>query len=297
MNKDPNWDLYRTFGAVLEEGSLSGAARALGLTQPSVARHIDALEAAIGADLFIRTQRGLTPTDLALELKPYVDLLGSTAAALRRTADGSPGEVSGTVRISTSEVVGIEHMAAILTKMRRRYPELALEMTLSNDVDDLAQREADIAIRMVRPTQQALIARRVGVIPLGLHAHRSYLDRRGMPESLADLKAYDLIGFDVETPAIRRIAAEFPQLSRSVFAFRSDSDVAQLAAIRAGFGIGVCQRPVAARDPNLVAVLPDAFRVDLDVWVVMHEDLRTSMRCRAVFDALVEGLRPLVTKS
>lgn len=296
MNNDPNWDLYRSFGAVLQEGSLSGAARALGLTQPSVARHIDALEAAIGADLFIRTQRGLTPTDLALELKPYVDLLGSTAAALLRTADGRPGEVSGTVRISTSEVVGVEHMAAILTRMRRRYPALTIELTLSNEVDDLSQREADIAIRMVRPTQQALIARRVGVIPLGLHAHRDYLTRCGTPESFDELADYDLVGFDVETPAIRRIAAKYPQMSRSVFALRSDSDVAQLAAIRAGFGIGVCQIPVAARDPDLVAVLPDAFRVDLEVWVAMHEDLRTSARCRAVFDALVDGLGGIVMK-
>ncbi|WP_428682618.1 LysR family transcriptional regulator [Reyranella sp.] len=294
MNSLPSWDVYRTFEAVLREGSLSGAARALQLTQPSVARHIDALEKAIGVTLFMRTPRGLSPTDAALELKPFAELLASTSAALLRTAEGRLGEVRGTVRISASEVVGIEHLPAILTRLRRRHPALTIELSLSNALDDLLQRKADIAIRMVRPEQKALVAKRIGFIQVGLHAHRDYLARRGVPASMDDLRDHDLIGYDAETPAIRAIAQKYPALDRGAFALRVDSDVAQLSAIRAGFGVGICQVPIAASESDLVRVLPRAFTVNLETWIAMHEDLRSSARCRAVFDALAEELMPLV---
>ena len=296
MSQEPSWDLYRTFNAVLSEGSLSGAARALGLTQPSIARHIDALEQAVGAPLFLRTSRGLSPTDAALELKPFADLMASTTAAFLRTAEGRTGEVDGTVRISASEVVGIVHLPAILTRLRQRYPRLTIELTLSNAVDDLMKRQADIAIRMVRPEQQALLAKRVGTFPVGFHAHKDYLARRGTPLRLDDLGQHDLIGHDVETPAIRAVAERYPALARSNYALRVDSNIAQLAAIRAGFGIGICQTIIADADPDLVRVLPEAFTLDLETWVVMHEDLSGSTRCRAVFDALVAELTVLARR-
>jgi DNA-binding transcriptional LysR family regulator len=251
----PSWDLYRTFEAVLRTGSLSGAARTLGLTQPSIARHIDALEQAIGRDLFVRSQRGLTPTAAALELKPYAELLASTSTALLRTAEGHAGKIAGTVRVSASEVVSAEHLPAMLSRLRQAHPALAFEISASNSVDDLLQRQADIAVRMVQPTQQSLIARKVPPIPLGLHAHADYLARRGTPHTLRDLAKHDMIGFDTETPAIRAFAEQFPTFTRASFALRIDNDVAQLAAIRAGFGIGICQVPVATRAPELVRVL------------------------------------------
>lgn len=294
MSSEPSWDLYRTFLAVLRERSLSGAARTLGLTQPTIARHIDTLEEALGYELFLRTQRGLAPTDAALELGTYAQSLAATSAALLRAASGHAQEVRGTVRISASEVVGIEHLPPLLAQLRARHPALVLELVLSNAVDDLLSREADIAVRMVAPAQDALVSRRVGVIPVGLHAHRAYIERRGMPEKLEDLGAHDMIGFDRETPAIRAALKRYPSLGRSALALRTDSDVAQLSAIRAGFGIGICQVPIAARLPELVRVLEDAFTIDLGVWIVMHEDLRSSPRCRAVFDALVEGMRGVV---
>ena len=146
---------------------------------------------------------------------------------------------------------------------------------------------------MVQPTQQALIVRKVAPIAIGLHAHAEYLARRGTPAALSDLADHDVIGFDTETPAIRGVAEQFPSLNRSAFALRVDSDVAQLAAIRAGFGIGICQVPVAVRDPRLVRILADDFAIDLNVWIVMHEDLSNSPRCRAVFDALVAEFNSL----
>lgn len=290
MSSEPSWDWYRTFGAVLQQGSLSGAARALGLTQPSIARHIDALEAMLGKALFLRTPRGLSPTDAALELKPYADLLASTSAAFLRTADARSGEISGTVRVSASEVVGVEHLPSVLVVLRERYPNLTIELSLSNAIDDLLQRKADIAIRMVQPEQQSLVTKRVGAFRVGLHAHRRYLERRGAPPTMEQLGDHDLIGFDVETPAIRAFAQHFPALNRAAFALRVDSDVAQLSAIRAGFGIGICQVSIAACDSHLVRILPEAFNIDLETWVVMHEDLRSSARCRAVFDVLAQQL-------
>lgn len=272
MNGDPDWALYRTLLAVLDGGSLSAAARNLGLTQPTVARHIDALEAALGADLFVRSQRGLDPTDLAQSLRPQAQTMATTAAALLRTASGALGSVAGTVRISASDVVGVEYLPSILTQLRRDHPALIIELMLSDRVDDLLAREADIAVRMTEPTQTALLARRLPPIEIGFHAHRDYLERRGTPASTADLFAHDLIGYDAETPALRAMAARLPSLGRQGFALRTDSNLAQLAAIRAGFGIGLCQSAIAQRDPALVRVLP-AVALHLQLWIVMHEDL------------------------
>ena len=290
MNTEPDWNLYRTFLAVLEEGSLSGAARRLDLTQPTIARQIDTLEAAIGADLFVRSQRGLSPTDVARDLRPYAETLASTAAAFIRKASGAAGEVRGTVRVSASETVGVEHLPPILTRLRRRYPELVVELVVSNAADDLLQRGADVAVRNFEPTQAALVARRLPPVALGLHARRDYLERRGTPLTLADLDHHDLIGFDRETPAIRAIVQHYPAFGRDAYALRADSDLARLAGIRAGFGIGVCQAPRPGRNPDLVRVLAREIDIPLAMWVVMHEDLRTSARCRAVFDAVVADL-------
>jgi DNA-binding transcriptional LysR family regulator len=289
MNADPDWALYRTLLAVLDEGSLSAAARNLGLTQPTVARHVDLLEASLGADLFVRSQRGLEPTDLAQALRPHARVMASTAAALLRTASGAPGAIAGTVRISASDVVGVEHLPPILTRLRSAHPALVIELSLSDRLDDLIARESDIAVRMTEPTQTALLARRLPPAALGFHAHCDYLARRGTPAAVADLAAHDLIGYDVETPALRAMADKMPWIDRRGFALRTDSNLAQLAAIRAGFGIGLCQIATARRDPTLVRVVPE-LTLPLPLWIVMHEDLKTNKRYRVVFDALAEGL-------
>ncbi|KTW02949.1 LysR family transcriptional regulator [Sphingomonas sanguinis] len=290
MNSEPSWDVYRSFAAVLREGSLSGAARRLGMTQPSIARHIDTLEQAIGATLFVRSQRGLSPTDRALALRPHADMLVSAAEALRRSGSGEPDAVAGVLRISASQAVGVMHLPPILVALRRAHPALTIELSLSDEPDDLLQRQADIAVRMFEPRQQALIARHVGDVRLGFHARRDYLDRRGVPITLADLVDHDLIGFDTETRFIRAAMRHLPGIDRSSFALRVDSDGAQFAAIQAGFGIGICQTVVARRDPTLVRVLADALDLPLPLWIVAHEDLRRTARCRVVFDALASAL-------
>lgn len=289
-DNEPNWAWYRTFLKVLETGSLSAAGRAMGLTQPTVGRQIDSLEKALGLKLFTRSFDGFAPTDAALELKPYAASVASTAAALRRVASSHGAGVRGTVRLTASEVIGVEVLPPILAALRRKHPELIIELVLSNEIDDLLRHEADIAVRMLRPAQDALVAKRIGGIEIGLHAHERYLAEHGVPKSLGELSKHTLIGFDRETAFTRKVQDRFPAFSRSAFGFRADSDLANLAAIRAGIGIGACQSALAARDEAIVRVLKTKFSLTMDTWIAMREDLRHSPRCAATFAALAAGL-------
>ncbi|MEO6104143.1 MAG: LysR family transcriptional regulator [Pseudoxanthomonas sp.] len=290
MDNVGQWDLYRSFLAVLEASSLSGAARALGTTQPTIGRHVAALEKSLSLTLFTRSQAGLTPTDSAHELKGYAEAMRSNAAALRRAAESQGEGIRGTVRIAASEVIGIEVLPPLVAKLQEAHPLLKIELLLSNRLQDLLRREADIAVRMTQPKQDQLVARRVGAVELGLYAHQDYLQKKGWPSTLADLRSHALIGFDEETPFLRDARKLLPVWERDAFSLRADSDVAQLALIRAGAGIGICQVAIAMRSTMLQRVLPDQVSIPLDTWLTMHEDLRNSSRCKVVFDALVHGL-------
>ena len=291
MEERISWELYRSFLGVLKEGSLSGAARALGIAQPTVGRHIGALEKHLGLALFIRSQSGLMPTEGAQSLRGFAESMQSEAASLERAATSQGAGVRGTVRVTASDVIGVEVLPPIITALREQHPALTVELVLTNRVQDLLRREADIAVRMVRPRQELLIARRIGEIKLGLHAHQRYLARRGTPRSVAELASHSLIGFDETTAFIRRAAKALSGWRREAFAIRTDSDLAHLALIRSGAGIGVCQTAIARRDNAIVWVLPKQFSLPLEIWVTMHEDLRSSPRCRTTFDALVQGLQ------
>ena len=290
----PNWDELRTFVEVARDGSLSGAARRLGLTQPTVGRHIDALEAALGSTLFTRSPRGLTPTPAALALGPHAEAMAAAAAALGRAASGEAAADRGAVRVTASDVVGCEVLPPILATFHAEHPSIAIELALTNRNEDLARRDADIAVRMVRPTQSGLVARRIGSSRIKLYAHRDYLARFGEPRSLADLASHCVIGFDRDSRTFRG-AGDFAQrLTREDFGFRCDNDLAQLAALRAGAGIGGCQENIARRTPELVAVLPNALQYALEVWLVMHEGLKATRRVRLLFDHLAMGLTDYV---
>lgn len=290
MASNIGWELYRSFLSVLKEGSLSGAARALGITQPTVGRHIAALEQALGVALFTRSQVGLNPTEAALGLRTYAETMESTAASLERAATAHGEGVRGAVRVSASEVIGVEVLPPIIGQLRRDHPELKVELVLSNRVQDLLRREADIAVRMMRPGQEQLVARRVGGIEVGLHARNDYLDRQGTPRRASELAGHSLIGYDQPSAFVRAASRSLQGFNREALSICTDSDLAQLALIRSGAGIGFCQAALAERDDSLTRVLPAEFSLQLDTWVTMHEDLRTSPRCRVTFDALVEGL-------
>jgi DNA-binding transcriptional LysR family regulator len=285
-----DWEGQRAFLAVLETGSLSGAARALSVAQPTVRRRIEALEQGVGAALFTRSPTGLTPTSAAILLGDHARAMASAAAAFTRTASAEAQAESGTVRITASEIVAVEVLPAILADLRARHPGIEIELGASNRNEDLLRREADIAVRMSPPRQEALLVRRIGEVPLGLFAHQRLIERHGLPRTLEDLKGLPFVGFEHPPPYLDRMIAGGFQLSRIDFSFRSDNDLAQLAAIRAGIGAGACQIGLGRRCADLVPMLEQAFRYPLETWVVMHEDLKGLRRMRLVFDALVEGM-------
>lgn len=289
------WDHYRTFLVVAKDGSLTGAARRLGLTQPTAGRHIDALEQSLGVPLFTRSQRGLMPTPAALMLMPHVEAMAAAEAAMKRTASGEAGVEAGCVRVTASEVVACEVLPSVLAPFCRSHPAIEVEISVGNRVQDLLRRDADIAVRTQRPTQAALIAKRVGRARIGLFAHRAYIEARGMPERIADLAHHQLIGFDSDDTSFRAvgsrpITAPGHAISRKSFGFRTDSDLVQLAAMRAGIGICGCQTRIAAAEPDLVPVLPDIVSYRLEFWLAMHEDQRTSRPVRLMFDHLATYL-------
>lgn len=294
VTEAPGWDHFRTFLAVLEHGSLSRAATALGLTQPTAGRHVAALEAALGTTLFVRSRHGLDPTPAAAELRPHAEAMQAAAEAFVRTASGEADAPRGVVRITASEMIGAEVLPPILASFHRAHAGITIELVLSNRTQDLTRRDADIAVRMMRPKQAALVARRIGRVGIGLYAHRDYLAARGTPQSLADLARHSVIGFDRDDSAARSVGARPLRLAREMFAFRSDSDAAQLGALRAGFGIGGCQTGIARRDPALVRVLAREVEFGLEMWLAMHEDLRASRRVRLVYDHLAAGLADYV---
>ena len=298
MTSNIGWELYRSFLGVLREGSLSGAARALGITQPTAGRHVAALEKALGVVLFTRSQLGLMPTEVALALQTHAEAMESTAASLERAAtsqgEGEGGRIRGVVRISASEVVGVEVLPPIVARLREAHPALKVELVLTNRVQDLLRREADIAVRMVRPKQEQLVARRIGQIELGFHARKDYLARHGTPRRMEELAAHAVIGYDQPSAFVRNAGKAFQGYGREAFSLRTDSDLAQLALIRAGAGIGICQVGLARRNEALVRLMPRTFSLGLETWITMHEDLRNSPRCRAAFDALVDGLQEYI---
>jgi DNA-binding transcriptional LysR family regulator len=240
--------------------------------------------------LFIRSFDGFAPTEAALELQPYAASVAATTSALRRVASSHGSGVRGSVRLTASEIISVEVLPPILAALKNAHPALTIELVVSNKAGDLLHREADLAVRMFRPLQDALVAKRVGGIEVGLHAHRDYLATHGTPTSIADLSQHALIGFDDENAYVRQLQVQYPWFTRAALALRADSDMAQLAFIRAGFGIGVCQTALAAQDRALVRLLPNAFSIVMDTWVAMHEDLRQSARCAVTFAALVAGL-------
>jgi DNA-binding transcriptional LysR family regulator len=280
------WDHWRSFIAVAEAGSLSAAARDLGLTQPTVSRHIDHLEAALGAKLFLRAPQGMSLSDLGLRMLPEARAMAASAGTLERVASAPVDAMRGVVRLSASEVVGAEILPAVLAPLMADHPGLELELALSNRNDDLLLREADLALRMLRPTQAGLVARKLGEVRIGLHAHQDYLARHGTPTTPEALKDHVLIGPDSDATALAGFARA--GIPRGMIRLRCDRESAQLNAIRTGLGIGAMQAGIARRHPALRPVLVDSFSFTLDCWLVFHADLRQSARLRLVADHLVE---------
>jgi len=281
-----DWALVRSFLAALEHGSLLAGARALGLSQPTLGRHIAELEAQLGVVLFERTGRGLLPTDAALRMVDSARAMEAGALQLARHMTDAQSELQGTVRISASQPVACVLLPPVLARMRQALPEVQVELVSSDAVANLLRREADIALRMVAPAQASLIARRIGKVRVGAYAHRDYLRRRGTPRTPADLLNHDLVGEDRADALLKGFAAAGMRVRRDQFVLRTDDRIAYWAAVRAGMGIGFLTEIVARADPDLVPVLPALRIPPLPLWLVVHREIRTNQRVRAVFEYL-----------
>ena len=289
MSAYADWDLLQSLHAVLEAGSLSAAAKRRRLTQPTLGRHIDQLERQLGAPLFLRSPRGIQPTDLALTLKPMrSDMARGAGGAVSAPAGGADG-VGGVVRVTCSEIMGIEILPQVLTSFRQAHPGIDVELVTTNKLEDLSRREADIAVRMGRPTQNNLVARKIGDLGVGFYAAPAYLERHPAPTSFETLEGHSIIGFDTMGPAIIDDLDIGRPITRDLFALRTDNDAAQLAALKTGFGIGACQHQIA-RQHGLVRIMPDLFEFHMELWIAMHENLRGSRRMRLMFDHLAQEL-------
>lgn len=290
MTLDFDWNLIRAFLAALDHGSLLGAARALKSSQPTVGRHVAALEAQIGVALFERTGRGLRPTAAALEVADAARGMEAGALLLARKLSAADGTTAGTVRITASTPVACHLMPPILRALRVALPEVRLEMVSSNAVSNLLRREADIAIRMVRPEQASLIARKIGTVTVGPWAHKSYLQRRGTPRETAELLAHDLIGGDSDDTILRGFRAFDASATRDVFALRTDDLVLQWAAVCAGVGIGFVADYMGRSMPGVQRVLPALKIPPLPMWLAVHREIRGNPRIRSVYDFLAQAL-------
>lgn len=290
MNRAPDWSLWRSFGAVVQSGSLSAAARKLGLSQPTLGRHIETLEQDLGIALFERTLQGLKPTDTALRLYEPVSGAERALSEAALMAEGSSAALLGSVRITASTMISHYVLPPMLRSLREAQPSVALELVPTDSAENLLLRESDIAVRMFRPTQLELITKRLGTIPTLCCAHESYLAWRGRPETIDDLLEHDLIGLDRSDLIIAAAKAMGFELRRENFIVRTDSQTAIWELMKAGLGVGFAQRQLVLSTPGMVALLPGMDFPPLEVWLTTHRELFTSRRIRVIYDGLAERL-------
>jgi len=288
-----DWTLLRTFLAVVECKSLSAAASLLKVAQPTLSRHVRELEDVLGVTLFIRTARGLEPTEVGLGLISDAKSMGAAAQALTLKAFGRSQQLTGTVRVTSSVMVANMWLPPILTDLRQTEPSIQIELVPSDENQNLLRRDADIAIRMADPTQGDLIARRLGDAALGLYGTRSYFDRRGRITTIDDLMKHDLIGFDRSEVILKIFAANGRPVEREAFPMRCDDQMVYWNLTLAGLGVGFAQVMLADRDATLERVPIDLIP-PMPVWLVMHEEVRTSARIRRVADFLATAITELL---
>lgn len=292
-SSDPSafdWTLVRSFLAVLDAGSLMGAARRTGAQQPTLSRHVAELEAQLGAPLFERTGRGVVPTAAALAIADAARQMEAGALALSRTLAAARSADSGTIRITTSEVAAAWLLPPLIARLQAEEPGIAVELVASDRLTNLLRREADIAVRMVRPVQASLVARKLGEIVIVAAAHRDYLARMGTPRQPQDLARHRLIGFDRDDGILRGFARLGMPLAREDFALRTDAQIAYGQLVAAGAGIGFVAAYVIRQWPGVVPLLPQLAIPPLPCWLAVHREIRSNRLVRRVYDFLAEAI-------
>lgn len=286
----PDWSQIQSFAAVAEHGSLSAAARAQHSSQPTLSRHIAQLEATLGTRLFDRSSGGMTLTDAGADLLTHAQTMTDAAARFGTGRDSTGKDIAGTIRLTASHVVANFILPPILCDLHIAYPGIEIEVVASDTTENLLRREADIALRMYRPTQPDVIARHIADLPLGAYATPDYIAEHGAPDTLNDLMYHSIIGYDRSSLIIDGFAQRGVKVGRDFFAFRSDDQVLCWHMVLAGYGIGFAQRRVGDADPRVIRVSKEMDVGSMPLWLTAHPDLRRIPRVRRVYDWLARAL-------
>lgn len=293
MKPPIDWSLLQSFAAVASSGSLTAAARKLGNSQPTLSRHVSTLELQTETRLFERSSGGLELTEAGAELYDYALRMAEAAEDLRLATEGRSQTLTGTVRLTASEIMATYVLPELLTALRREEPEIDIELVASDRTENLLQREADIAVRMYRPTQADVITRKITDLTSGAFATPGYLNARGVPETIEDLRSHDVVGYDRSDLIIRGFEAAGLAVGRGFFPFRSDNQVVCWQMVVAGYGVGFVLRTVGRSEPAVVPILENANIPKLPVWLTAHRELKVSQRVRRVYDFLADRLERL----
>ena len=285
-----DWTLVRSFLAVLDAGSLMGAARRLGAQQPTLSRHIAELEAQLKTPLFERTGRGVVPTAAALAIADAAREMAEGAQSLSRALARTRDTTVGTVRVTTSQVAAAWLLPPVLAELQVAEPGVQVELVVSNEVTNLLRREADIAVRMVRPAQSSLVARKLVDLSIVACAHRDYLARAGTPREPMELLQHRLIGFDRDDAILRGFGQMGLPVTPAHFALRTDDQVANGQLIAAGAGIGFAAAYALRHWPGVVPVLPQLAIPAMPCWLAVHREVKGSRLVRRVWDFLAEAI-------
>jgi len=288
-----DWTLLQTFVSVTRHGSLSAASRAMQISQPTISRHIAQLEEHIGFRLFERAKSGVTLTAKGVELLEHASEMAKAAAKLQVAGDGSSDTMSGTVRITASQIVATFLLPEILAEFHKEEPTIQIELVASDETGNLLHREADIAVRMFRPTQLDVISKKIAELELGVYAAKTYLERNGEPADIEHLKEHGFIGYDRSTQILDGFQKNGVDVDREFFSFRSDDQVVCWAMVVAGFGIGFNQRVIGDHDTRLKRILRDVKIPAIPVWLTAHSALKSNQRIRRVYDFLGVAFKTL----
>jgi DNA-binding transcriptional LysR family regulator len=284
------WDDARHFLAIHRRGSLSAAARQLGVNQSTVGRRLITLEEELGAKLFVRTRDGYRIAPAGERLLPHAERMEDEATAIAREISGQETTLTGTVRVTAGDLFGARIVGPILTSFHERYPDIDLELDTSSFVRSLTKREADIAVRVGGIVERGVAARKLGEFAHAPYASKAYLARRGRPRD-DDWAGHDFVGFSDDLarfPEARWLAA---RATKGRIVFRAHATLAQLVVTVAGLGIAMLPCHAGDAEPDLVRLVPPAQFTRNTIWLVVHEDLRHAARIRACADFLADGLR------
>lgn len=287
----PDWNLIRAFEATAETGSLSAAARRLGLTQPTLSRQIAALESALGATLFDRVGKKLVLTLTGHDLLDHARTMGSAAEMLALAAAGRAQDIGGQVRISASDAFAAYLMPEMIEKLRLSAPQITISIVASNALSDLRRREADIAIRHVRPSEPELIGQLVSEMEAGFYASESWLARHPAPSAPSELPPAMLLAGEPLDRFCDYLRDYGLALKSEDIRISSENSVVLWEMVRQGLGIGLMLREIAERTPGITPILDGFPLVTVPVWLVTHREMRTSRRIRTVFDILAGAIR------